>query len=55
MVDLVWSTICYQAPDLGLGRPSICFTNHYRRDRGLDIDLSVGEVVRWCGRVVGVM
>ena len=47
MVDLVWSTICYQASGLGLGRPGICFTNHYRRDRGLGIDLGVGVVVHY--------
>ena len=38
-------TILYHEADLGLNLPCITFTNHYRRDQGLGIDLSVGEVV----------
>ena len=40
-----WLTILYHEADLGLNLPCITFTNHYRRDQGLGIDLSVGEVV----------
>ena len=45
LVILVWSTRAYHVRDLGLILPSGTFTNHYHRDRGLGIDLSVGEVV----------
>ena len=38
-------TILYHEADLGLNLPCGTFTNHYRRDHGLGIDLSVGEVV----------
>ena len=44
MVVLVWSTNVYQPPDLSLNLPQATFTNTYHRDRGLGIDLSVGEV-----------
>ena len=66
LVFLVWSTNAYQPPDLGLSRPSICFTNHYHREGGQGIDLGVdqtdrmgrtvkGGVVRWLGSRVRVM
>ena len=45
LVFLDWSTNAYQSADLGRNLPSEAFTNHYHRDRGLGIDLSVGEVV----------
>ena len=38
-------TNAYHEADLGLNRPCGTFTNHYLRDQGLGIDLSVGEVV----------
>ncbi len=44
MVGLDCVTNTYHIANLGLNRPAITFTNHYRRDRGLTIDLSVGEV-----------
>ena len=45
LVFLDWSTNAYQSADLGRNLPRDTFTNHYHRDRGLGIDLSVGEVV----------
>ena len=50
MVDLVWSTNAYQSADLSLTFGHCAFTNHYRREEGLGLDLSVGEVV-WVIRV----
>ena len=58
---LVWwpLTNAYQPPDLGLGRPSICFTNHYHRtggEGGLGVDPDAsGWVVRWLGKVARVI
>ena len=45
LVGLVIITVLYRVRDLGRIRPRDTFTNHYHRDRGLGIDLSVGEVV----------
>ena len=45
LVFLDWSTNAYQSADLGLTFGCTAFTNHYHRDRGQGIDLSVGEVV----------
>ena len=48
MVDLVWSTNTYHLIDLGRIRRLEAFTNHYRREQGLGIDLGVGHsVVGW--------
>ena len=55
LVILDWSTKVYQPPDLGRDLPCATFTNHYHRDGGLGIDVSVGVEVRWCGNVVMVM
>ena len=35
LVFLDWSTNAYHPSDLGLSRPSLCFTNHYHRGEGL--------------------
>ena len=51
LVFLVWSTNTYQPRDLSLGRPSICFTNHYHREGGQGIDLAVDQTDRM-GRTV---
>ena len=57
MVVLVWSTNCYQSPDLGQTLPRASFTNLYHRDGGLDIDVSVAgiqhQVAGWA-RVITV-
>ena len=45
LVVLDWSTNAYHVRDLGRNLPRDTFTNHYHRDGGLGIDLSVGEVV----------
>jgi hypothetical protein len=45
----------YQSPDLALLPPRETFTNHYHRDGGLGIDVSVGVEVRWHGSRVNVM
>ena len=48
MVDLVWSTNTYHLIDLGRIRRLEAFTNHYRHEQGLGIDLGVGHsVVGW--------
>ena len=48
MVVLVWSTILYQASDLGQTFGSAAFTKHYHRDEGLTIGLGVEVTVgRW--------
>ena len=48
LVDLDWSTNCYQPSDLGQGRWLATFTNHYHRglDRGIDLSV-VASVVVW--------
>ena len=38
-------TNAYHEADMGLNRPCITFTNHYRRGQGLGIDQSAAEVV----------
>ena len=54
---LVWSTILYHVSDLSLDLPCATFTNHYHRDGGLDIDVSVAgiqhQVAGWA-RVITV-
>jgi hypothetical protein len=46
LVHLDWSTNCYHLPDLGLNLGQNTITNHYHRDGGLGIDVSVaGSVV----------
>ena len=54
---LVWGTITnrYQSPDPGLGRWLEAFTNHYRREEGQGIDLSVVASVAGWVTVVGVI
>ena len=41
---LVWSTILYHVSDLSLIRPTIGFTNLYRREQGQGIDVSVAGI-----------
>ena len=57
LVDLVWSTILYHVSDLSRNLPRGGFTNHYHRDGGLDIDVSVAgiqhQVAGWA-RVITV-
>ena len=57
LVFLVWSTNCYQPPDLSVDLPCATFTNHYHREQGLGIDVSVAgiqhQVAGWC-RVITV-
>ena len=57
LVILDWSTNCYQVADLGRVLPRDTFTNHYHRDGGLGIDVSVAgiqhRVAGWC-RVITV-
>ena len=38
LVDLDWSTNCYQPPDLSVDLLCATFTNHYHRGEGLGID-----------------
>ena len=48
LVDLVWSTILYHVRGLGQTFWSLAFTNHYHRDEGLTIELSiVHQVAGW--------
>ena len=52
LVHLDWSTNAYHLIDLGLSRPSRCFTNHYHRTEGrgmtddyVGLELVVGGAV----------
>ena len=49
LVHLDWSTNAYHIADLSLNPGQNTFTNHYHRDGGLGIDVSVagGVVATW--------
>ena len=54
LVDLDWSTILYHVSNLGQTLPQEAFTNHYHRDEGLTIELSIMHQVAGWATVIRV-